>query len=122
MNKTDVCLILGVLLLAGALWLLWPSGVDEDALTAEIYVAGELKERIPLPAQATELEIEGMDGWNRVLLEPDGVRVIDADCANLDCVHSGKLTAAGWVIACLPHRVLIRLAGRPDGEVDAVAR
>ncbi|MDR2931659.1 MAG: NusG domain II-containing protein [Oscillospiraceae bacterium] len=45
----------------------------------------------------------------------------DADCPSLDCVHAPAISSPGQVIACLPHRVLVRLTGGEEGEVDAVA-
>ncbi|MDR0671049.1 MAG: NusG domain II-containing protein [Oscillospiraceae bacterium] len=120
MKKADVFILLIVLVLAGALFLVLARG-GGGALTAEVYLAGRLVERIPLDGPVTERRIEtGGGGWNLLRVEPAGVRVAEANCSNLTCVHTGRVSVPGGVIACLPHRVLIKLTGRAEGEVDVV--
>jgi hypothetical protein len=122
MKKADILILLGVLVLAGALFLVFArGGGDTGALTAEVYLDGRLVERIPLDGSVAERRIEtGDGGWNLLRVEPDGVRVVEANCGNLTCVHTGRVSVSGGVIACLPHRVLIKLTGRAEGEVDVV--
>lgn len=44
--------------------------------------------------------------------------VSEADCPDKVCVHTGKVTHGGEVIACVPAGIVIRVIG--EGEVDAV--
>ena len=59
-------------------------------------------------------------GYNRIVVTDGGVRVSEADCASQTCVHSGIRRLPGDVIACLPHRLIIRIRGG-DAPYDAIA-
>ena len=55
-------------------------------------------------------------------VDADGAKMVSADCVSQTCVHTPKQTGPGGLIACLPHRVLVKLSGDFDGEgVDAIA-
>lgn len=96
---------------------------QSPATVVEVYIGGVLTETHPLPQEGEqELLIQTEEGQNRLLLTSSSVRVDYADCDSQDCVRSAPLTAPGQVTACLPHRLLVRLAGAQDrGEVDVVA-
>jgi hypothetical protein len=90
-------------------------------LYAEIYIDGELARSEPLDEDG-EFMIETGAGYNLVVVEGGSVRVEDADCASKACVHSGRHGMRGSMIACLPHRLVIKVAGgEADGDVDAIA-
>lgn len=59
-------------------------------------------------------------GINIVAVRPGGIRVLEADCPDRICVEQGWLEDRAAPIVCLPHRLVIRLAG--EGDLDAVAR
>jgi len=120
MKKLDMLIYLILLSAAAALLVLWNSA-DTDALTAHIYVEGELFESVYLQ-DSQEMSILTAQGHNVLGLEPDGVRMISADCRSGDCVHMGKITRPGQLIACLPNRVIVHLEGNiEEGDFDAVA-
>ena len=119
MKKLDLLIYLILLSAAAVLFVLW-SSADTDALTAYIYVEGELFEIIPLQS-SSQIPINTSLGHNVVGLEPDGARMIFADCRSQDCVHMGTITRPGQLIACLPNRVMIRLEGSArEGAFDAI--
>ncbi len=116
-------IIAGALCLCGLLFWGMNTAGKPDGSMIEIYVAGELVRTLPaFPETPEELWIEGQPGQILLRTEPDGVSVISADCPSRDCVHTGKISAPGQMIACLPNRILIRLTGAGTSEVDAVAR
>lgn len=124
MKRADWVVVASVLIAAGALFLLTRalSGTAKEPPAVKVFVGGTLTDTLPLKQSAYEVTIEGGAGVNRLLVEPDGVRVAYADCASQVCVHTGKITVPGQMIACLPHRLLIRLTGgEEESEVDAVA-
>ena len=117
MKRADLIAVLLVLALAGASLMLF--GQSESSLTpvAVIYKDGVIVQRIPLSRPQSYL----MSG-NELLIEPDGVTMLWADCHSQDCVHTGKLTRPGLVIACLPNRVMVILeGGGHEEEYDAIA-
>jgi hypothetical protein len=46
--------------------------------------------------------------------------VADADCGALVCVRGGAKSLPGDMIACLPHRLVIKVTGG-DAPYDALA-
>jgi len=49
------------------------------------------------------------------------VRMTEADCPDLSCVHSRPIDARGGTIICLPNRVVLRIIDGEGGVPDAVA-
>ena len=45
----------------------------------------------------------------------------EADCPDKLCVKQKAIERNGESIICLPHKLVIRIAGGEEGEVDAVA-
>ena len=84
----------------------------------KIYKNGELYEAFDLMSvsKAYTIDLEG----NKILVEPEGVSVKEADCPDRLCVKQGRINMPGHSIVCLPNRVVIEIS---DGEsgVDAVA-
>ncbi len=53
-------------------------------------------------------------GWNEIKISDGTIRVINADCPDKTCVHTGVLRSEHMPIVCLPHKLVIRFA--EDGE------
>ena len=51
----------------------------------------------------------------------DGKVYVESCCPNGTC-SAGKIEKSGQWIACLPNKVVIRLEGSKDEEVDVLAR
>lgn len=112
---TVLALVCGRRLLAGG----------GGALTAEISVNGRREGAYvlsSLPASGKTLTLTGSGVTLEVLLERDGVSVLGSDCPGHDCVKTGKITAAGRSIVCLPGRIVITLRGAAnDTGIDIYA-
>ena len=115
MKKMDAMIYVILLAIAAALFVLPYTG-DTQALTARIYVEGELHEVVYLH-DAAEISVSTHLGYNLIEFQPGGARMISADCRSQDCIHMGAITRPGQLIACLPNRVIVRLQG-PAGEDD----
>ncbi|MCL2718639.1 MAG: NusG domain II-containing protein [Lachnospiraceae bacterium] len=123
MKKADFFIILIILLpaLAGAAFLYVKNNHHEN-IVAEIYIAGGLNYQIPLSAGHDDILIHtGEEGYNILRFEADGVYMAEANCKSQTCVLSGKFSYPGQMIACLPHRILVRLTGKAEGGIDAIA-
>lgn len=59
--------------------------------------------------------------YNYISISPDGVKVTDADCPDLTCVHTKKASKDGEQIICLPHKLVITVeASNNEENLDAV--
>ena len=74
----------------------------------------------PLDAEV-ELAVPGPLGITHVHLHDGKVWVSDSPCRQKVCIAAGEISSAGAFIACLPIKVLIRIEGRAEGDVDGFA-
>lgn len=119
-TRTWVIVILAILVLSVAasvyLWTRKPGGH-----VARIFVDGELVREIDLDKLTVpeRFTVTTDRGENVILAEPGRVRVESADCPDQVCVHAGWLADSAAPIVCLPHRLVIELAGETslDAEV-----
>jgi len=108
--KNDILLVC-ILLAAAAAALLLPrlfrrSGAD---LVADVTVDGAEYARLPLSENA-ELEIDTDGGGTNVLVVENGEAYMkSANCANQVCVGTGRISAEGELIVCLPHKVVVTI-------------
>jgi hypothetical protein len=112
MKRVDV-IIIALILAASLAAMAYASSLRRPAtegLQAEIYEDGVLTRVLPLD-EASEVVVNTSRGYNRFIVEDGGVRVSEADCDSQTCVHSGTKTVPGDMIACLPHRLVIRIGG-----------
>ena len=59
-----------------------------------------------------------------LLIEHDGVTVIESECKDKICQSAGKLTKSGQIAVCLPAKVTVKLDDVGDNRIsiDGVAR
>jgi len=122
MKKADIYIIISILIpaLIGAV-ILYTTNTHKSK-TVEIYVAGELYSTHPLSPNQNDIIIHTTENnYNIIRIEADGVYMAEANCRSQICVLSGKHSHIGQMIACLPHRVLVRLTGQAEGGIDAIA-
>ncbi len=119
-GRNDLLLVAGLLLLGVALTL--ALGVNRrDGREVVVRVDGEIVARLSL-SEERELPIE-IDGRiaNRLQIADGAVRMIEADCPDKLCVRKGAVRYVGDGIVCLPHRVVVEVAGEDELGLDAVA-
>ena len=112
-KKGDIIVVASLLLISltwlAILFLRGNSGAR--GLEVEISRDGLPLYTITLEDGEQELRLENGPDFNLLQIGPQGVRMLDANCHNRDCVNTGLQDRAGEIIACLPHRLLIRLKG-----------
>lgn len=108
------------LVLATSLGLWWRPLAPPPAATVRV----EGREHLALPlSEARIVPAAGPLGVTQVQVGPQGARVLTSPCANQACVRQGWVSHAGEVVACLPNRVVVVIAGpAPAGDPDAVSR
>lgn len=61
------------------------------------------------------------DGFRNELVIEEGVAYMkSANCRDLVCVHHGAISKVNETITCLPHKLIVYVAGEDISEVDAV--
>lgn len=114
--RNDLILILGLLLLAGVLYLALNLGRREGGV-AVVRVDGVEVERHSLAVNGTF----PLNGGSNVLVIEDGKAWIsEADCPDRICVRQGKIHYTGQVITCLPNRLTVTVEGGESDGVDLV--
>lgn len=118
-SRRGILALLALGILCGAVFFAFsrlPAGV-----TAVVEVNGQECERVNLASLSEPVEKE-ITGENGILLtlrfEPDGAQVLESQCPDKICVHTGKLRRAGESAICLPARTVLRLEG--ENAVDGV--
>ena len=111
-KKTDIIVIAAILLVALAAWLGYNRLHRASGATCEIWLDGELARVVDL----------GRDGAFSLSQKPEvvfevkegRVAFVLSDCPDKVCVHSGFLGAPGQTAACLPNRLILKIAGLPE--------
>ena len=66
------------------------------------------------------IKIETEEGYNYIYIHDGGVEITQADCYDEVCVKTGFIDRKGQIIACLPHKVHVKIFGE-DSQVDNVS-
>lgn len=84
--------------------------------TVVVEIDGEAISEFDLSADLAPHRIETKYGYNVLEIDGGQVRVVDADCPDRLCVHTGWRQHAGQVIVCLPHYFVVRVVGDSDDD------
>lgn len=120
-RKADIILFCVLLLSAGIsaalifLRLSAPAGDAVITLNGSPYGTYSLEED-------RRIEISGEDFHNVVLIENGTVKMESSDCHNQVCVNHKPISHSGESIICLPHKIVVRIEGGKEADVDAVAQ
>ena len=85
-----------------------------------VEIEGQVVHEFDLSLDMEPLRIETKHGFNVIEIAEGKVRVSEADCPDLLCVHTGWRQHAGQVIVCLPHYFVVRIVGEQEdpGSLD----
>lgn len=118
MKKNDFILIAVILIIAGAVFLLYHKIGKEDTGFVKVTVDGELYGTYSLEKNQ-EIEI---NDTNHLLIQNGQADVIWADCPDKICVNQKVISANKESIICLPNQVVVEIVGGEDSQLDAVAK
>lgn len=110
--------LLALSLIGSVLVLKGPSGQK----TAQILQDGVCLRTIDLSQvdEPCSFTVEWDGGYNVIQVERGRIRVSEADCPDRVCVHQGWISNSVVPIACLPHKLVIRLVGGSEPGIDGV--
>lgn len=122
LKRSDLRLIAGVIIAAAFLYVLRFAVIGRTKGNyVEVSINGSLVGTYSIYENRTE-RFESKDGgYNIMVIADGGVSVAGADCPDGHCVKKGVVSRENEAIICLPHRLVIKVAGEGHG-VDAVAR
>ena len=107
MTRNDLILIAVMLTFS-----LMPLAVafDSEKKIAVVKVDGVIIREVDLTGEKTFV-IESGGRKNIVEIKSGAVSVIAADCPDKICIRRGAIKNIGETIACVPHKLLIEIAG-----------
>lgn len=119
MKRGDI-IILIVLLAIGlaGLYIYFYAGNSQGTIV--IQVDGKVSKTYPLFQAGRDefIDIQGVNGITRMHLQDGRVCVVESACPDKICVNTGWISNSSRPIACLPNRVIIKIIGSKDGDID----
>lgn len=117
-RKGDLIIIFAIILLSGIL--LIPKLINNDYLTALIYVDGIVEYEIDLNAVKEDYSINpDSSPHTEISVQKGRICFSSAECKDKLCVNCGWLTSNGQTAACLPAKVVISIKSN-NNSLDAV--
>ena len=114
-RKQRNTLILALVLLAAlAAFLVQRRLLSQEGAKAVVQVGGQAGEELDLSKDQEFWVGDPEIGRNLIRVEDGAVMVVQADCPDKVCVHTGPISQEGEVIACLPHGVIIYIQQREE--------
>jgi hypothetical protein len=117
MTPGDWVLIVGLVLISFVSIFIISKFVSRGA-TAVVEVDGVAVGRVDLSIDA-QRSASGPLGVTIVQVRDGRVRVVESPCPHGICVRTGWVARAGEMIVCVPNRVVVRVEGEGDNDVDA---
>ncbi len=111
-RKQRNTLILALVLLAVlAALLVQRRLLSREGAIAVVQVDGQTKAELALSRDRELWVGDSETGRNLIRVEDGTVMVVQADCPDKICVHTGPISQEGEVIACLPHGLIVYVQG-----------
>jgi hypothetical protein len=110
-------LIAGALIVGVALFA-FVGFAKSDGARVDVLSGGKVVASYPLN-EDREVDLN-YNGYNLLRIAHGQASVIEADCPDKLCVKQRTISKAGETIICLPHRVVVRVSGGEEPEIDGV--
>lgn len=108
-KRNTLIFLIGLILLIGLSFLVQNLFFKKEGAKVIVEQYGEIIAELDL-SKDTVFEAETSDGGKNTIQVKDGsVFVSDANCPDLICVKTGKISTTGLPVACLPHGLIITI-------------
>lgn len=122
MKKKDFLIVAIVLLLAGALALVFHFTGGETPGAVQVKVDGKVIGTYSL-AESRAIPLDTKYGHNELIITNDGEAYMkEADCPDRYCVEQGRISKTGETIVCLPHKLVVEAVAGEASDVDSLAK
>ena len=117
--KKDIIFISGVLLVALFIWGIFclVNNTGEGVVT--VVQNGQTIGYYPLSEDNTYIIPYGEE-YNLLVISGGEAFISDADCPDGLCMRQRAVSKNGESIICLPHKLVIQVVAKEEGELDAV--
>ncbi|MDO4460618.1 MAG: NusG domain II-containing protein [Clostridia bacterium] len=94
----------------------------KDGKSVVIEVDGETYKTVEFGkvTEPMDIEVLGNDITLHVEITKDYARVLSSECPDKICVNMGKLTKSGQSAVCLPAKVVVKITGDGEDEIDGI--
>ncbi|MGI6081921.1 MAG: Gx transporter family protein [Limnochordia bacterium] len=99
---------------------LFQGAANPEALHVEVIVDGRLVGRLPLTGDII-YDVPLRSGHMEVSVSGGRVAVLQSDCPDQICVRTGRIERPNQAVICVPNRVVVRIAGKAETDIDAVS-
>ncbi|CAH2214494.1 Gx transporter family protein [Tepidibacter aestuarii] len=123
LQRRDYIIVLSTLLLSvGVLYFSNINNDDTGYKRVQVVVDNKVYEDIIIDDKNYEktIKIETEEGFNYVRIHDGGVEIIEANCYDEVCVKTGFINKKGQIIACLPHKMYVKILGE-DPQIDNIS-
>jgi hypothetical protein len=111
-RKRELILI-AVLCLAALLLLLWQRlGSSKRGKRVIVSQYGTVVGDYPLSKDREDVFQTSDGGVNTLIIHNGEAWISEANCPDKVCVHTGRISRTGEIIACLPHRLVVQISER----------
>ena len=117
-SRAELLLVIVIIAISGCIYLYLNFLSPSKGAKVQILVDGEVTQEFDLYS-SQKVTIETEDGGQNVLVIDNGECYLeDANCPDKLCVKQGVISKSGQSIICLPHKVVITIAGGEEQDVD----
>ena len=115
--------ILGVLLLAAVIGLVFVHSQRETGAVVQVLQGGEVTDTLSLGKNVTRRYEGENGGYNIVEIKDGQVSVTEASCPDKVCVNHGPTDQTADPIVCLPNKLVVRVLAPGDdpNQLDGVS-
>lgn len=117
--KWDIIFILGACLTALIIWVGFTYMNDGEGDMAVVLQDGKELSRYSLSEDAVYVISYGEE-YNLLMISNGEAFVSDADCPDGLCMKQRAVSKNGESIICLPHKLVIQIEAKEEGNLDAV--
>lgn len=120
-KKTDILIVLTLLLVGGGIWLTRKATMREENVVAQIFHNRTLVASIDLSkAKDTVFALPNNDHVLFRTTGDGGIRFENSDCPDKICINSGTLYLSGETAACIPNGLVLKLISQNQDHDDGL--
>lgn len=122
-RKNDVLFAAAVLFTAVVVYFAVQLVYGTEGASVQVMKDGEVYAQYPLNEdRKVQIDYGQSEGKNVLVIENGRVSVTEADCPDKLCVKQKAISKNGESIVCLPHKLVITIAGGEKAEYDSFTR